>query len=170
MAICNRKLIVRRLLNVQRRSGKQAALVLLLSLFGVAFGQNTGPNFTGTWRPIRIALGPVTGGLTQIEQSESTFAFRAIIPNEPVVWTVYPTDGKVITRKRTGRKSDEKTGHWESGKLILESTGEGNAPWRRSTTREVISLSENGRIMTITFHIVSDPAHDYAIDYERVNQ
>jgi hypothetical protein len=111
----------------------------------------------------------VTGGLTQIEQSESTISFRAIIPNEPVGWTVFPTDGKVITRKRIGRKSNQKTGHWENGKLILEETGEGNAPWRRSTTREVISLSDDGRIMTIAFHIISDPTHDYAIDYERTN-
>jgi hypothetical protein len=169
LAIWNRKLIVGRLLNVRQRSGKQASLVLLLSLFGVVFGQNTRPNFTGTWRSIRITLGPVTGVLTQIEQSESTIAFRAIIPNETVSWTVYPTDGKVITTKRSWRKSDEKTGRWESGKLVLEETGPGNVPWRRSTTREVISLSEDGRIMTIAFHIISDPAHDYAIDYERIN-
>jgi hypothetical protein len=108
--------------------------------------------------------------LTQIEQTESTFAFRSLTPHQPALdWLVYPTNGKVITTKRTGHRSAEKTGHWEGQKLILESSGQGNAPWRRSVTREVISLSADGKTMTMAFHNVGAPEHDYAIDFKRAN-
>jgi hypothetical protein len=113
-------------IRLTREAMCSAVLVLFLSRFAVV--QDTKPNFTGTWRAIRTSLGPVTGVLIQIEQSESAFSFRSIIPDKLLIWIVYPTDGKVITRKRTGRISDETTGHWESGKLILDETGAGNIP------------------------------------------
>lgn len=82
---------------------------------------------------------------------------------------VYPTDGKVISAKRRGHKATERTGRWDGGNLILETTSEGNGPWQWSTTREVLSLSKDGSLMTMSFHF-NAPQHDYTVDLERVNQ
>jgi hypothetical protein len=155
---------------IRKFSDSQTVLVLTFTL--LALGQETKPNFMGAWRSISITRGPLTKSITQIKQTASTFAIRVIIPNEPPMdWSIYPTDGRMVTTK-SGRNRIERTGHWERNKLILEETGPGNAPWRRSTERQVISLSENGGIMTTRFHNVSDRKglHDYAIEFTRIEE
>ncbi len=70
-----------------------------------------------------------------------------------------------------GRHLIERTGHWEDNQLVLQETGPGNAPWRRSTAQTILSLSGDARRMTIKLHNVGDKrsVHDYVIEFERVN-
>jgi len=143
--------------------------VLLLIVAEIGLGQSAKPDFTGMWRSTGISRGPVVKSMIEIKQTESTFSIRHILEKGTATdWHIYPTDGKVI--KTRGRNHVENRGHWDANILILESTGPGNAPWRRSTERQVIRLSNDGRIMTIKFHELADKdsVHDYAVEAERV--
>ena len=133
--------------------------------------QNTRPDFTGLWRSVSITLGPLTNSVEEIEQTDFTVALRPVISNEPSTgWVIYSTDGKV-RRTKMGRHLIERTGHWEENQLVLQETGPGNAPWRRSTDQTILSLSGDARRMTIKMHNAGDKrsVHDYAIEFERVN-
>jgi hypothetical protein len=148
---------------------KVSALLLAFTLS--AQRQNTRPDFTGVWRSVSITLGPLTNSVEEIKQTDFTVALRPVISNEPSIrWSIYSTDGKVM-RTKMGRHLIERTGHWEENQLVLEETGPGNAPWRRSTDQTILSLSGDARRMTIKMHNVGDKrsVHDYAIELERVN-
>jgi hypothetical protein len=148
---------------------KKRTIALLMVVFvGLDLAQSTKPDLSGIWRSIDITRGPVVDSRLEIKQSQSTFAIRYLIENSRATdWHTYPTDGTVL--KTRGRNHTENTGRWQANTLVLESKGPGNAPWRRSTMRQIISLSENGR-MTISFHELSDKhsVHDYAVVFERI--
>ena len=121
--------------------------------------------------PLSITLGPLSNSVEEIKQTDFTVALRPVISNEPSIrWSIYSTDGKVM-RTKMGRHLIEPTGHWEQNQLVLEETGPGNVPWRRSTDQTILSLSGDPRRMTIKMHNVGDKrsVHDYAIELERVN-
>jgi hypothetical protein len=106
-----------------------------------AVGQNRQPDFTGVWRSMSITRGPLAKSITEIKQTDSTAALRSVIPNLPSMdWSIYSIDGKVLKTKM-GRHLIESTGRCEGNQLILRETGPGNAPWRRSTERRILSLS-----------------------------
>jgi hypothetical protein len=135
------------------------ALVILGSL---ATAQDVKPNFTGIWRPV----GGTRNAETRIEQTDSTFAFAPAIEGAAHM-IVYPTDGR--TTKEQGRRKITRTGHWEGRDLILESTG--TFRFRRRTTREVISLSEEGRVMKMSFRLAGGVSRDdHEAVFERVGK
>ena len=146
--------------------GFHAVVVLIVA--GIGLAQNGRPDFTGTWRPTATSRGPVVESRIEIKQTASRFSIRHLLGSTTTGWSIYPTDGTMIKTK--GRNRVETIGHWEKNMLILEVTGPGNAPWRRSTTRQTLWLSESGRVLTIQFHELSDKEadHDYAMEFERV--
>ncbi len=151
------------------RTIKVSALLLAFTLS--AQRRNTRPDFTGVWRSVSITLGPLTNSVKEIKQTDFTVALRPVNSNESSIrWLIYSTDGKVM-RTKMGRHLIERTGHWEENQLVLQETGPGNAPWRRSTDQRILSLSGDARRMTIKMHNVGDKrsVHDYAIEFERVN-
>ena len=135
------------------------ALVILAFL---ARAQDMKPNFAGIWRPV----GGVRNAETRIEQTDSTFAFAPATEGAAHM-IVYPTDG--ATTKEHGRRKITRTGHWEGRDLILESTA--TFRFRRRTTREVISLSEDGRVMKMSFRLVGGVSRDdHEAVFERVGK
>jgi hypothetical protein len=147
------------------------SLFLLAALPFVLQAEDVRPDFSGTWKAISITTGAVPDkSVAEIKQTDSTFAIRTLVENgiRPG-WSVYPTDG-TVTKRGHGQRADTKTGHWEGKTLVLESTGPGNAPWRRSTTQELISLTEDGRVLKIRVHLPSDPSKDYEVSHERLNR
>lgn len=134
--------------------------------------QNARPDFTGLWRLVRTTLGPVTHGVIEIKQSESSIALRPGVPGSSLnYWEVYSTDGRVLTTK-VGRQLSERTGHWDGSQLVLQVTGAGNAPWRRSTEQRILSVSKDGSRMRMSIHNLADErsVHDYATEWERMKQ
>jgi hypothetical protein len=147
---------------------KPGVWVLLFTLSSA--GQNAKPDFTGLWRSVPAMASPVASSIIEIRQTDSTVALRPVIPNRPPNgWSVYSTDGSVLKTKM-GRHTVERSGHWDASQLILRETGVGNAPWRRSTEQQTLSLSGRRGRMTIKFHNLSDTKslHDYAVESERV--
>jgi hypothetical protein len=139
-------------------------LVLLASL---AFGQDAKPDFTGTWQIISRHPSDARPK-TEIKQAENTLSIKHLLDRgNSTDWAVYPTDGTVKTTK-DGRHTITRTGQWEGRKLILKETGPGNAPWRRSTMHEELTLSDDGRTLT-TFFSYNDRSHDHTITSERVH-
>ncbi len=154
-----------------QRTIKPAVWLLLLALAS-AFGHNVRPEFAGVWSPIGARSGRLPRSIIEIKQTDFTVALRPEIPNQASVeWSVYPTDGTVM-KVKLGRLRIERTGRWRGNELILRETGPGNAPWRRSTEQRILSLSIEGRRMTIAVHNLSDEKsiHDYAMTLERVVQ
>jgi hypothetical protein len=151
---------------------KQSSVTGAVCIFifaGIALGQNERPNLAGIWKATRISRGPVSESMLEIRQTESTLAMRQLLQSPATTeWSIYPTDGKVFKKK--GRNRVENTGRWQKNILVLESTGPGNAPWRRSTMRQTLLTSASGRTMRIEFHELSDKnsVHDYDVEFERV--
>ena len=142
---------------------------LLTFTLSSALGQNTRTDFTGVWRSMSVTPVPLATSISEIKQTDFIVALRLVIPNQPSMeWSVYSTDGKVMKTKM-GRHIIEKTGHWEGNQLIVRETAPGNAPWRRSTEERILSLSSDGRRMTVKVHNLSDKKslHDYAIESEK---
>ena len=134
--------------------------------------QNARPDFTGLWRLARTTLGPVIDSVIEIKQSESTVALRAAVPGSSSnYWEVYSTDGRVLTTK-VGRQLSERSGHWDGSQLVVQVTGAGNAPWRRSTEQRILSVSKDGSRMRMSIHNLADKrsVRDYATEWERVKQ
>jgi hypothetical protein len=142
--------------------GTRTLTVALVILGSLATAQDVKPNFAGVWKPV----GGIRNAETRIEQTDSTFAFAPAIEGAAHM-IVYPTDGR--TTKEQGRRKITRTGHWEGRDLILESTG--TFRFRRRTTREVISLSEDGRTMKMSLrHVGSVSRDDHDIVLERVGK
>jgi hypothetical protein len=140
----------------------RALTVALVILGSLATAQEVNPNFTGTWKPV----GVTRNAQTRIEQTDSTFAFAPVTEGAAHM-IVYPTDG--TTTKEHGRRKITRIGHWEGRDLILESTA--TFRFRRRTTREVISLSEDGRVMKMSFRLVGGVSRDdHEAVFERVGQ
>src|SRR5579875_2970688 len=146
--------------------------VWLLAFTLASRAQNARPDFTGLWRLVSTTLGPVTNAVTEIKQSESTLSLGAVVPgSSSIYWEVYSTDGRVLTTK-VGRQLSERSGHWDGSQLVVQVTGPGNAPWRRSTEQRILSLSKDGSRMTMRIHNLGDKrsVHDYAIEWVRMKQ
>lgn len=149
---------------------KRTLWVLMLTLSAQA--QNARPDFTGVWQCVSITLGPPVKSVTEIKQTDVTIALRPVIAFEPSMeWFIYSTDGKVM-RTKTGRHVIERTGHWEGNQLVLQDAGPSDTPWRRSTEQRTLTLSSDGRRMTMKIHNLSDKksVHDYAIESDRVKR
>jgi hypothetical protein len=146
----------------------------LLFLALAAFGQDMKPNFTGTRRfmSVKPGNGLSSGMEERIEQTDSTIAISTIEDKTIVLYrVVYPTDGQEI-KTQHGRLTETNTGHWEGTRLILESTGtfkwgvgKNHGP---HTTRFVLSLSDDGKIMEHIHHVGGDSRHDVESIAERV--
>jgi len=149
------------------------AVWLLLAFTLANAAQNARPDFTGLWRLVRTTLGPVTHSVIEIKQSESTVALRAVVPGSSLnYWDeVYSTDGRVLTTK-VGRQLSERSGHWDGSQLVVQVTGAGNAPWRRSTEQRILSVSKDGSRLRMSIHNLADKrsVRDYATEWERVKQ
>lgn len=146
--------------------------VLLLVVALSTLGQGTKPNFRGTWKEVSISKGPLIGSVTELVESSTAVKIRVTSPKAgSTTWATYPINGKRVTEK-VGRMRLERAGHWEQSQLVLEETGPGNPPWRRSTERRTLSLSEDGSVMTIQVHAVSDRkgTRDYSIECRRIAQ
>lgn len=149
-------------------------ITLLLFLASAAFGQDMKPNFTGTWRVMSIKPGNgLSNGIEErIEQTDSTIAISTIEDKTTVLYrVVYPTNGQEI-KTQHGRLTETNTGHWEGTRLILESTGtfkwgvgKNHGP---HTTRFVLSLSDDGKMMEHIHNVGGDSRHDVESIAERV--
>jgi hypothetical protein len=137
----------------------------LIFLATTTSAQVVKPNFSGMWK--------VTGSsanvksVMQLEQTSTTLEMRPVMDGGAVAkWIAYPIDG-TETAERLGNATFFRSGHWEGTTLILESRK--NLYRKGLTTREVISLSEDGRLMKTGFHVIGgDPRHDYEMTSERV--
>jgi len=141
--------------------------IFLLAL--LAFGQDTKPDFTGTWQVVDKDPSHARPK-NEIKQAGTTLSIKHLLEGgQTTEWSVYPTDG-TVKKTKEGRHTITRTGRWEGRKLILEETGPGNAPWRSSTSREELTLSDDGKILTLSFHAKSgDSRHDYKVEFERVS-
>jgi len=147
---------------------RQTIPILLLALS--AFGQETKPDFTGTWQIVHNNPSYATVR-SEIKQADNTISIKSpLTVGQAMKWSVYPTDGTVKKTKER-RHTITRTGRWEGRKLILEETGPGNAPWLSSTSREELTLSDDGKILTLSFHSKGgDTRHDYKVEFERVSE
>jgi hypothetical protein len=146
-----------------------AALLLLTSTLAL-LGQATHPIFTGIWSSASRTSGSVAASVTEIKQTGATIALRPVISNQPSQpWSIFSTDGKLL-RDKVGRHVIERTGRWSGNRLILEETGPGNAPWRRSTEQRILSLSSDGNRLVIRVNNLRDKErrHDHSIESQRV--
>src|ERR1700761_5528977 len=107
-------------------SGRGIALIItLFDLIQSGLGQSARPDFSGAWNS--TGNGPSVKTIVEIKQTETTIAIRHIITgSSATVLALYPTNGTVVKTK--GRNHVENTGYWQGRKLILETTGPGNAP------------------------------------------
>jgi hypothetical protein len=156
--------------SASRRTIEIGACLLALTLTNQA--QNARPDFTGVWRQVSTTRGPLIHSVMEIKQRESTLLLRPVLSEQSwMKWEVYSTDGTVMTTK-IGRQVIERNGHWDGNQLVLQVTGPGNAPWRRSTEQRVLSLSQDRSRMIVKIHYLGDKrsVHDYAIESERVKQ
>jgi hypothetical protein len=135
--------------------------------------QNARPDFTRLWPLVHTTLGPVTHSVIEVKQSESTIALRAVVPGRSLnYWDeAYSADGRVLTTK-VGRQLSERSGHCDGSQLLVQVTGLGNAPWRRSTEQRILSVSKDDSRMRMSIQNLADKrsVHDYATEWERVKQ
>lgn len=133
-----------------------------------AAGPDGRPDFSGSWRSIAITKGPLVESAVEIQQTESSFSLRKTLGGPSTNVSVYPLG--TVAKTKMGRHTVSRSARWEGSRLILEETGPGNAPWRKSTELQIVSLSEDGRTMSILFHGSGDrdSKSDYRVDYERV--
>lgn len=140
-----------------------AAFVLLLS---GAIAQDRKSNFCGTWNLVSRP-GTASAKVTdRIEQTDSTLAITRISVRSSGT-IVYPTDGREAT-EQIGRRKIKRSGLWEGDKLVLES----KSMWRlkERTNREVLSLSDDGKTMRRTLHLIGakrTPDQEFA--FERIS-
>ncbi len=119
-----------------------------------------GIDLSGVWKSMTTRMAtrtvPVSGSVMEIRQTNTTISLRPVTPgskSDERWWIVYPIDGTVLSKKRRGHMATRFSGHWVGDRLVLETSGEGNLPWRRSKTTQILSLSENGKILTISFRL-----------------
>lgn len=148
----------------------------LLLVASSALAQDLKPNFAGTWKLIGgnrpVPANPI---LERITQTDSTISISGALNTETAdLWVVYPTNGRE-TKKIRGRITETSSGRWEGTRLVLEVTrinrwgvAEYHGP---HTTREILSLSDDGRIMTSKFHnLKDDPRLDVEFICKRVDK
>jgi len=159
-----------RVASCRRMSALRSLLLVIVALS--TLGQVTKPNFSGTWKEVAVSKGSLTDSIAELEESSTAVKIRMTNPRAgPTTWATYPINGKRVIEK-VSRMRLERAGHWEQAQLVLEETGPGNAPWRKSTERRTLSLSGDGSIMTIQVHAVSDRngTRDYSIQFRRIGQ
>lgn len=145
------------------------ALIVISVVSACALCQGARIDFSGTWRVISNSKGH-DGGLTEIKQEETTISLRTMLASgEKTEWIVYPTNGDVTVRKRWGHMATRRSGRWTEDQLTLETSGEGSAPWRRSTTTQNLSLSGRGTVLKMGFRFKQREL-DYEIVLEKVSK
>jgi hypothetical protein len=137
----------------------------LIFLATIASAQDVKPNFSGTWKV--TGSSPNVKTVMQFEQTSTTLEMRPVLDSGHVAkWIAYPIDG-TETAEKLGNATFFRSGHWEGTTLVLDSRK--NLYRKGLTTREVISLSEDGRLMKTGFHVIGgDPRHDHEMTSERV--
>jgi hypothetical protein len=104
--------------------------------------------------------------MNRIEQTDPTFTIIPILANGAGAKNVYPTNGQE-KRLRVGHTLHKRNGHWEGPNLVLESTIRFHG--RSHTTSEVVSLSPDGKTLTMAFHAFRENHRDdYKVVSERV--
>ena len=139
--------------------------VVLIMLAHSLSAQDARPDFTGTWKVVDAAPNVTT--VTEIKQTTSTFAMRAVVNRTSANWIVYPTDG-TETKEKVGNATFFRSGHWDGTRLILESR---KTLYRKGPTiQEVVFRTEDGRIKT-SFHVIGgDARHDYTLTSEKIKE
>jgi hypothetical protein len=142
-------------------------VVLPLFLASLALCQDAKPNFAGMWKVTGGTHPPKAGTSYRIVQGDTTFAITTIRPGASTR-ILYPTNGQA-RRSALGTMLRIRNGHWEGASLVLEST-----VWmhrQKHLTREVVTLSPDKRVMTMSFHAFrSDHQDDYDVVSERVGK
>jgi hypothetical protein len=138
-------------------------LTSFLLLFAtLAFGQGR-PNFTGTWKVIE---GTNPRAVNRVEQTDSTISIIPVFEHGSGKPVVYPTNGEE-KKQWIGHTLRKRNGHWEDMNLVLESKTKFHG--REHMTRQIVSLSADGNLMTMSFQAFGrNHEHDYKVVSERV--
>ena len=138
------------------------ALILLSCILNA---QDMKPDFAGTWKVVDAP--PNVKTVIEIKQTDSTLEIRPVVDRVSTHWIVYPTDG-TETKEKVGNATFFRSGHWDGARLILDSRKD---LYRKgATTREVFSLTGDGRIKT-SFHVIGgDSRHDYTLTSEKMKE
>jgi hypothetical protein len=141
-----------------------AATLMLFFCVAVAFAQEAKPNFTGDWtldreksemgEPRRGGGGGRGRGMGMgsfsITQDGDTLVLKRKVEfqgEEKTFESRYTADGKENVNEGFRGNSVKSKTHWEGAKLVTESVME--TPNGTRETKEVRSLSEDGKTMTV---------------------
>jgi len=143
------------------RPARFTLAIVTLCIFDAAFmfGQSK-PNFSGTWNQIQPPTGSTSSHVEKIQHREpdlkliiETKTYAGMIRSGLYLDHAYSINGQEEVKKANDGTIRTVSVHWEGNTLVFLRTEQDGADI--ITTREVWSLSDDGKTLTKTRHITS---------------